>query len=100
MQPPAKADEDVPVLITGGGGAGLSACMLLARAGVRHPLVNARPHTSDLPKARVLNQRAMEVLEDAGVAAWIDQRSTPRPAWLRRPTTQASPVPIPTTGGG
>jgi len=77
MQPPAKADEEVPVLIMGGGGAGLTASMLLARMGVRHLLVSARPQTSDLPKAHVLNQRAMEVLEDAGVAAEIEQRSTP-----------------------
>ena len=31
MQSPAKADEEVPVLIVGGGGAGLTASMLLAR---------------------------------------------------------------------
>src|SRR5215472_7618502 len=70
-------DEDVPVLIVGGAGAGLTASMLLARLGVRHLLVSARPQTSDLPKAHVLNQRAMEVLEDAGVAAEIERRSTP-----------------------
>ncbi|TVZ06602.1 FAD-binding monooxygenase [Trebonia kvetii] len=70
-------DEEVPVLIVGGGGAGLTASMLLAREGVGHLLVSARPQTSDLPKAHVLNQRAMEVLEDAGVADAIARRSTP-----------------------
>jgi 2,4-dichlorophenol 6-monooxygenase len=70
-------EEQVPVLIVGGGGAGLTASMLLARQGVEHLLVSARPETSDLPKAHVLNQRAMEVLEDAGVAEAIAQRSTP-----------------------
>jgi 2-polyprenyl-6-methoxyphenol hydroxylase-like FAD-dependent oxidoreductase len=50
-------EERVPVLIVGGGGAGLTASMLLSRMGVDHLLVNARPHTSDLPKAHVLNQR-------------------------------------------
>src|SRR5499425_1194176 len=70
-------DENVPVLIAGGGGAGLTASMLLARQGVEHLLVSARPNTSDLPKAHVLNQRAMEVLDDAGVADAIAQRSTP-----------------------
>ena len=73
----AIADETVPVLIVGGGGAGLTASMLLARQGVEHLLVSARPTTSDLPKAHVLNQRSMEVLEDAGVAEAIAQRSTP-----------------------
>jgi 2,4-dichlorophenol 6-monooxygenase len=77
MQPSAHVDEEVPVLIVGGGGAGLTASMLLARLGVRHLLVSARSQTSDLPKAHVLNQRAMEILEDAGVAAEIELRSTP-----------------------
>ena len=72
----ATADETVPVLIVGGGGAGLTASMLLARQGVEHLLVSARPGTSDLPKAHVLNQRSMEVLEDAGVAEAIAERST------------------------
>jgi len=70
-------DEEVPVLIVGGGGAGLTASMLLARLGVEHLLVSARPQTSDLPKAHVLNQRAMEVLDDVGVADAIAGRSTP-----------------------
>ena len=73
----SSVDEEVPVLIVGGGGAGLTASMLLARQGVEHLLVSARPQTSDLPKAHVLNQRAMEVLEDVGVAEAISQRSTP-----------------------
>ena len=73
----AGADEEVPVLIVGGGGAGLTSSMLLARLGVEHLLVSARPQTSDLPKAHVLNQRAMEVLDDVGVAGAIAQRGTP-----------------------
>src|SRR6185436_16110030 len=70
-------DEQVPVLIVGGGGAGLTSSMLLARQGVDHLLISSRPGTSDLPKAHVLNQRAMEILEDCGVADAILQRSTP-----------------------
>jgi 2,4-dichlorophenol 6-monooxygenase len=69
--------ENAQVLIVGGGGAGLTASMLLARQGVDHLLVSARPGTSDLPKAHVLNQRAMEILEDCGVAEEIAKRSTP-----------------------
>ena len=71
MRSTAGAEEEVPVLIVGGGGAGLTSSMLLARLGVEHLLVSARPQTSDLPKAHVLNQRAMEVLDDAGVAGAI-----------------------------
>ena len=73
----APVDEKVPALIVGGGGAGLTASMLLARHGVEHLLVSARATTSDLPKAHVLNQRAMEVLDDVGVAEAIARRSTP-----------------------
>ncbi len=39
--------EEVPVLVVGGGGAGLTASMLLARIGVEHLLINARAETSD-----------------------------------------------------
>ena len=77
MEFTAAADENVPVLIVGGGGAGLTASMLLARQGVEHLLVSARRTTSDLPKAHVLNQRAMEVLDDVGAAEAITQRGTP-----------------------
>ena len=71
------ADVEVPVLVVGGGGAGLTASMLLATYGIEHLLVSARPETSDLPKAHVLNQRAMEVLDDVGVADTIEERGTP-----------------------
>ena len=70
----------VPVLIVGGGGAGLTASMLLAGLGVEHLLINSRPGTSDLPKAHVLNQRAMEILDDADVADLIEARGTPAEA--------------------
>jgi len=57
-----------PVLIGGGGGAGPTASMLLSQLGVELLLVSALPTTSILPKAHVLNQRAMEILTDVGVA--------------------------------
>jgi 2,4-dichlorophenol 6-monooxygenase len=68
---------ETPVLIAGGGGAGLTCSMLLAGLGIESLLVSALPTTSILPKAHVLNQRAMEVLGDAGVADNIYARSTP-----------------------
>ena len=71
--PPQTAD----VLIVGGGGAGLTASMLLSKLGVDHLLVSALPTTSILPKAHVLNQRTMEILDDAGVARAVAARSTP-----------------------
>ena len=51
------APVEVPVLIAGGGGAGLTSSMLLSRLGVESLLVSALPGTSVLPKAHVLNQR-------------------------------------------
>ena len=71
------SSEQTPVLIVGGGGAGLTASMLLARLGVEHLLVSARAETSDLPKAHLLNQRAMEILDDVGAAEEITRRGTP-----------------------
>lgn len=70
-------DIDVPVLIVGGGGAGLTASMLLSQLGVDTLLVNAWPHTSLLPKAHLLNQRTMEILRDLGVADAVYDRGAP-----------------------
>ena len=78
---PQRMQTDV--LIVGGGGAGLTASMLLSEMGVDHQLVSALPHTSILPKAHVLGQRAMEVLADCGVADAIYAVGTP-PDQLRR----------------
>ena len=68
---------ETPVLIVGGGGAGLTASMLLSQLGVETLLVSALPTTSILPKAHVLNQRTMEILGDVGVADEIEVRGTP-----------------------
>lgn len=67
----------VPVLIVGGGGAGLTASMLLSDLGVPSLLVSRYPHTSVLPKAHVLNQRTMEIFTEVGVAPEILERSAP-----------------------
>jgi len=72
-----EAVETVEVLIVGGGGAGLTASMLLARLGVDALLVSAQADTSLLPKAHVLNQRAMEIMKDCGVDADIYAVGTP-----------------------
>jgi 2,4-dichlorophenol 6-monooxygenase len=67
----------VPVLIVGGGGAGLTASTLLSRLGVETLLVSALPTTSVLPKAHVLNQRTMEILTDVGAADAVYAHGTP-----------------------
>jgi len=73
----ATSTIEVPVLIVGGGGAGLTCSMLLAQLGIESLLVSALPTTSILPKAHVLNQRTMEILSDVGVADPIYAKSTP-----------------------
>jgi 2,4-dichlorophenol 6-monooxygenase len=67
----------VPVLIVGGGGAGLTASMLLSTYGVDSLLISRSPHTSKLPKAHVLNQRTMEIFTEVGVADAVYDRGTP-----------------------
>ncbi|MFM0385681.1 FAD-dependent monooxygenase [Paraburkholderia dipogonis] len=70
-------DVEVPVLIVGGGGAGLTSSILLSKLGIRSLLVSRFPETSRMPKAHILNQRSMEIFADAGVAPAIFARSTP-----------------------
>ncbi|OBF29736.1 FAD-dependent monooxygenase [Mycobacterium sp. ACS4331] len=72
------SDSTVPVLIVGGGGAGLSASMLLSTLGVGSLLVSALPTTSTVPKAHVLGQRTMEIYTEVGAADEICRLGTPQ----------------------
>ncbi|WP_329042205.1 FAD-dependent monooxygenase [Streptomyces sp. NBC_00178] len=72
-----KIDVDVPVLIVGGGGAGLTSSILLSRLGIRSLLVTRYPDTTTLPRGHYLNQRSMEILADMGVAPDIRAKATP-----------------------
>jgi 2,4-dichlorophenol 6-monooxygenase len=67
----------VPVLIVGGGGAGLTASMLLSSYGIDSLLISKYPGTSHQPKAHVLQQKTMEVYRELGVAEPIYERGTP-----------------------
>ena len=77
MPVPSRPSKSGPVLIVGGGGAGLDGVDAAGTPAGRAPVVSARPQTSDLPKAHVLNQRAMEVLDDVGVAETIAEPAPP-----------------------
>jgi 2,4-dichlorophenol 6-monooxygenase len=58
---------EVPVLIVGGGGCGLSASVFLSDHGVGHLLVERHAGTSTMPKAHYLNQRTMEIYRQHGL---------------------------------
>jgi 2,4-dichlorophenol 6-monooxygenase len=62
------AHFDVPVLIVGGGGTGLTASIMLSDYGIEHLLVERHDSTSELPKAHYLNPRTMEILRQFGIA--------------------------------
>lgn len=64
-------EAGVPVLIVGGGPAGLSASLVLSRLGVRSLLVERHPATSVHPKARGLNVRTMELFRVWGLEAAV-----------------------------
>jgi putative polyketide hydroxylase len=61
------AQEHVPVLIVGAGGAGLSLSLLLHQQGIASMLVERRPDVSWVPRARNLNFRTLEVLRGLGL---------------------------------
>ncbi len=67
----------VPILIVGGGGAGLTASMILSTLDVPSLLVSGLPTTSILPEAHVLGQRTMEIYSEVGVAEAIYEKGTP-----------------------
>lgn len=77
MKVSQEIDAHVPVLIVGGGGAGLTSSILLSRLGVPSLLVTRQPTTTRLPRGHILNQRSMEILTDTGVSADIRAKSTP-----------------------
>jgi 2-polyprenyl-6-methoxyphenol hydroxylase-like FAD-dependent oxidoreductase len=60
-------DMDIPVLVMGAGPSGATTALLLAREGVRLLVISRHRSTANTPRAHIFNQRAMEVLRDAGI---------------------------------
>ncbi len=71
------ADREVPVLIVGGGGSGLTASLALSDLGVESLLVERHPSTSIQPKAHILNARTMEIFAHHGVADDVYREGAP-----------------------
>jgi len=86
LLPPLPADEwpaEVPVLIMGGGPAGLSAAVLLAQRGVEVLLLERRSFESRFPRAHLLNVRTMEIFAEMGVADDIYARAPADDRWRK-----------------
>lgn len=65
------AQKDIPVLIVGAGGAGLSLSLLLRQQGIASMLVERRHDVSWYPRARNLNFRTLEVFRGLGLEAQV-----------------------------
>lgn len=63
--------EQVPVLIVGAGGAGLSLALLLRQQRIPSLLIERRSDVSWYPRARTLNFRTLEVFRGLGLAAEV-----------------------------
>lgn len=72
----------VPVLIVGGGPAGLCASILLSRHGVRSLLVERRRDVLAHPRARSINARSAEIFRGFGLFERLRELSLP-PEWTR-----------------
>jgi putative polyketide hydroxylase len=66
-----------PVLIVGGGPAGLSLSILLSGQGVDHLLVEAHSGISRHPKARGVSARSMEIFRRCGLEEGIRRAGLP-----------------------
>src|SRR4051812_38699748 len=71
------SEHEVPVLIIGGGGCGLSASIFLSDLRVEDPLVESPARTPPLPKAHYINQRTMEAFRQHGITDSILEVGAP-----------------------
>ncbi|KAI5460728.1 FAD binding domain-containing protein [Mariannaea sp. PMI_226] len=68
---------EIPIVIVGGGGCGLTLSSFLSNYGINHVLVEKHLTTSILPKAHYLNQRTMEILRNHNMVDEILQKTCP-----------------------
>lgn len=89
-------DIETPVLVVGGGPAGLTTALSLAQRGIEPLLIERRDFTQHFPRAHLLNVRTMEIFRDLGVADDIYARSAPETGWQRVAwyTSLGGPTPL------
>ena len=68
---------EVPVLIVGGGGCGLAASLFLSRQDIPNLLIERHPAPGNLPKARYVSQRTMELLRQFNASEAVYAKSMP-----------------------
>jgi putative polyketide hydroxylase len=84
------AQEHIPVLIVGAGGAGFSLSLLLQQQGIASVLIERRSDVSWFPRARNLNFRTLEVFRGLGLEAQVLSAGSHVSQTFRKPTL-ASP---------
>ena len=65
------------VLIIGAGPAGATLALLLAQMGIRTMAISRHSSTATTPRAHIFNQRAMEILRDAGLEERVKSVASP-----------------------
>src|ERR1700745_1031745 len=68
---------ETPVLIVGGGAAGLTSSVLFARLGVDSLLVERHPGTALVPKAHIIHSRSLEVMHQIGIEDDVRRAGVP-----------------------
>lgn len=73
-----RQDVSTPVLIVGAGPAGATTALLLGLYGIPSIVISRHRGTANTPRAHLTNQRALEVLRDAGVGDLVKQFASPK----------------------
>jgi 2-polyprenyl-6-methoxyphenol hydroxylase-like FAD-dependent oxidoreductase len=68
---------DSPILIIGAGPSGATTALHLARLGIKSLVISRHRGSANTPRAHIFNQRAMEVLRDAGLEERLKTVASP-----------------------